>query len=253
MIKTTEYVRISSPVQVSVVHRAMASPMGSPTTQAMRRKRGAVVGENSYDDSSSSSRGADSMRPVALPRKRRRTILNAFQSISLQNNKNKTVGDNVFPASGVEFGAIEENEDADSSQAVAAIGDNDYDTSSLEDGDNDVDDRMLSDKEKCERKVMLELVFGPGSEFSRKDPVDLKIQQLIRGSMQGMNRSTSNQSQDDMNIEPVYSRTSPIVQGVAPGLVSNPPLFPLKRSNSLPDMVDMGCGSSSELNGMDTS
>jgi hypothetical protein len=103
----------------------------------MRRKR---------DDDSASTEN-DSMRPVAEPRrnKRRRTILDAFNSISLK-------------APGTE----DHYEDADSSKAVAED-DVGYTTnSSLEEEDEGVSDvgdnePMLSDKEAktkdAERKV----------------------------------------------------------------------------------------------------
>jgi hypothetical protein len=79
-----------------------------------------------------------------------------------------------------------------------------------EDSDVKSEGHFLSDVEllvkKQERKVMLELVFGPSSEFvPAKDPVDVKIKQLIRKSLDesGLPASAAiaTQSKDDMNLE----------------------------------------------------
>ena len=57
-----------------------------------------------------------------------------------------------------------------------------------DDDNNEDDDYLLSDMELVikneERKVMLELVFGPQSEYvPRKDPIDVKLKQLIQKSL----------------------------------------------------------------------
>jgi hypothetical protein len=137
----------------------MASPE-PPGSGLGRRKR---VDDNDSRHSSGSS-ALDSMRPaMPAPRKRRKTFIDAFQGIALQ--KDSDTG--------------EDGEDADSSQAVADIhaGDALSPTSSIEDPDEDdsFEDRFLSDREEKERKVMLEIVFGPGSEFApKRDVVDVR-------------------------------------------------------------------------------
>lgn len=186
------------------------------TPAGIRRKRT----DEDNNSSGSSATGIDSMRPVVPAshrRKRRRTILNAFQSISLQQH----VGD--------------DDEDADSSQAVAEYGAGEHSsTSSLEDDydhaeDDDGDARFLSDREETERKVMLELVFGPGTKGTRAtDPVERKLTTLIRKTMNGESRppsASTDMSMDDTTVETAYSRSS---------TRSNP--RSLRRTNSLPIM-----------------
>ena len=158
-------------------------------------------------------------------KRRRTGILDAFNSISLvsksSRRKNMPQEGNLSLGSCFRFSHSipddQGNDDADSSQAVAES-DNvensgDYysssgsslgDESCSIEAENDMkvahgdeqstnsdfsDGLFLSDAElvvkKEERKVMLELVFGPNSEFvPRKDPVDVKLKQLILKSMQ---------------------------------------------------------------------
>ena len=188
-----------------------SSLMESPRSAFLRRKR-----EHEDDDTLSTTN--DSMRPLAEPRKprrkRQRTILDAMHSISLKP----------------EF-----EDDADSSQAVASQDDYYYsDTSSLDD-DTAIQDYaspdtslLLSDKEKLqkqvERKVMLELVFGP-----EKDPVDTKIDKIIRQSMsQGM-------AKDDMSVQ--NTRTSSDFETQSE----------LQRSSSLPDLSSYSTNGADEM------
>lgn len=169
------------------------------------------------DDSSCASSAIDSMRPSAPARKRRRTILDAFQSISLFK--------------GGESGGEDDDDDADSSQAVAdrGAGEDAYSTSSsLED---DEDNTLMSDREEAQRKVMLQLVFGPGSEAvaSPAHSVDVKIQHLIRESLQQATAADYATS-DDMVLDPLYTRSSSRSQ--ASSTMEDQPSLP--RSNSLP-------------------
>jgi len=171
-----------------------------PIVPGVRRKR-------TEDDQSSgsSSDAIDSMRPVApKPRKRRRTILSAFSSIDI--GKGESGG---------------EEEDADSSQAVVDDeGYEEYSTSSSLEDEDDGDMKLLSDKEQAERKVMLDMVFGPKA----KDPVDYKLQNMIRETLQKATAEPG--SQDDMNIDASYSRASSVSLGEPE----------MKRSNSLPNI-----------------
>lgn len=182
------------------------------------------------DAGSSGSSAIDSMRPVTAPRKRRKTFLDAFQSITLQKESDEE-GEGC--------------DDADSSQAVA---DDDYNdvgdadnystTSSIEDPDEQgsaIDRTLLSDREEAERKVMLELVFGPehpeSSSARGKDLVDLKLQELIRDSLkQAKSKEEIRQTTagDDMTIDTPYSRASTLdVSSLSTGMT---------RSNSLPNL-----------------
>ena len=169
------------------------------------------------DDSSCASSAFDSIRPVVPPKKRRRTILDAFQSICLYKGEEavKTGGD---------------DEDADSSQAVAAWDDGEEACSTDSSLDDDEDNRLLSDREEVERKVMLELVFGPNSEVLQfpTNPVDAKLQDLIRQSLQQVSPTDHATTHDDMTIDVVYSRMSPTE---TPG-----ERLAMTRSNSLPNI-----------------
>jgi hypothetical protein len=170
------------------------------------------------DDSSCASSALDSLRRVVPPKKRRRTtILDAFQSICLYKGGDK----------GGEEGGDEE--DANSSQAVADWGNGDEACSTDSSLDDDEDYRLLSDKQEAERKVMLELVFGPNSEILQTPTtaVDVKIQELIRGSLQQV-APPDYATQDDMTLDTAYSRISPPETS---GL-----RVPMARSNSLPNV-----------------
>lgn len=204
----------SSPQRLNAMN--MQSPdsslMESPRSTLLRRKR-------EQDDDDTLSTTNDSMRPLAEPRrprrKRQRTIVDALHSISLKP----------------EF-----EDDADSSQAVASQDEYYSDMSSLDDdtaihdsASPDGSQLLLSDKEKlrkqAERKVMLELVFGPD-----KDPVDTKIDQIIRKSMsQGM-------AKDDMSVQ--------VTTGTA--LEFNAP-SELQRCSSMPDLSSASTNGAEEM------
>lgn len=184
------------------------------------------------DDSSCASSAFDSIRPVVPPKKRRRTILDAFQSISLfkgEETADKTGGD---------------EEDANSSQAVADWGDGNEVCSTDSSLDDDEDNRFLSDREEVERKIMLELVFGPNSEVLQfpTNSVDAKLQEMIRQSLQQVSPTDHATTHDDMTIDVVYSRISPIETSSERASIA--------RSNSLPNIF---ASASSAEESMDTS
>lgn len=197
----------------------MQQPSRGPNSRRRGREDAADASHADEASSASSSQAADSMRPLAPPaRKRRRTILDAFQSIHIQN---------------------EDEEDADSSQAVADIEGEDVSDSTIEDEDeSQEEDRLLSDREEAERKVMLELVLGP-TKKAKRDPVDQKVAAMVRETIKKAAVpmpavppfSASSSSKDDMHIEVPYSRSSAAIL---------PPPPPLERSNSLPDMSTLG-------------
>lgn len=195
----------------------MMQPAKVPNLRRRGRSPTAGDSHSQIDEASSasSSQAADSMRPLAPPaRKRRRTILDAFQSIHIQN---------------------EEEEDADSSQAVADIEGEDVSDSTLEDEDES-QDRLLSDREEAERKVMLELVLGP-TKKTKLDPVDQKVAAMVRQSIKQVATGDTEAvaagardrptARDDMHIEAPYSRSALPARGQE---------APLERSSSLPDM-----------------
>jgi hypothetical protein len=65
----------------------------------------------------------------------------------------------------------------------------------------------MSGADKAQRAVMLELVFGPKPEEAPADPVDAKMESLIRESL---HKAVAGEpiTQDDMTIDAAYSRAS---------------------------------------------
>ena len=238
---------------------------------------------------SSSFAEVDSMRPVApRARKRRRTILDAFNSISLTNSNNKKQKNQTSshqqanPSNpnnsntGTEGEETEDGADADSSQAVADEDGRDHEditTSSIDDYDDDedgdgqdmVDDSclLLSDKEEAQRNVMFELVLGPmaANTKTRKNPVDVKIDAMIRNSREKLMVHSRQQQQkggggggshipvplavqDDTQIDPPYARSQLPLSSATPVTTTNmatissmsPSPPELTRSNSMPDL-----------------
>ena len=103
------------------------------------------------------------------------------------------------------------------------------------------DEQLMSDAEKAQRKVMLQLVYGSNKPKPRVDPVDAKVERMIRESLQkAVSTSTiTPTTQDDMAIETSYNTSTPF----APALRVND--FPpgcngvrRQRSNSLPMELD---------------
>lgn len=175
-------------------------------------------------------------------RKRRRTtIVDQLQQINISN------GEVGVPNQILEQAVVDDN----SQTLTSSSGSED------EDEDHDRDHhhhhgRILppSDVELAQRAVMRELVFGRPPDLPPPNPVDRQLQALVRKSLQNiqaghhpfeLNRITA--SQDDMHIDPVYTRpTNPAFfdtfEVACTGLV---PPFPTpssplrKRSNSLPE------------------
>jgi hypothetical protein len=174
-----------------------------------------------------SQAGGDSRRHS----KRRRTIVDALQSISL-DRREEDVPD----------------------QIVQMENDNNHSLTSSSDDSEEEEPLLLSDVEKAQRAVMLELVFGnntsPSSITQRpqpqnpliiqSNPVDAKIESLIRESLQKAVKGenpipTTSLTQDDMTIDPSYSRASSSTDD----FIFSSPRRP--RSNSLPmDSVEDG-------------
>lgn len=162
------------------------------------------------------------MLPQVPPsKKRRRTIIDAFQLINLRTEHQRR-GVEVSPGSNEAIG--NGDDEADSSKAVAEFAEALSTTSTIEDYDDDADSadyelgKLLSDREESERKVMFSLVFGPPSP---SDPVESKIQKWIR-SQQNVPRELQ-EAQDDMHVDASYSLPSSRA-------------FRPTRSNSLPNI-----------------
>jgi hypothetical protein len=199
----------------------MQAPQTPNTRRRARTNSPVVTGADTplqgvlADEASSacSSQGADSMRPMAPPARKRRktsTILDAFSSIHIQTE--------------------EEEDDADSSQAVADIDEEDVSDSSLED-DESQDGRLLSDREEAERKIMLQLVLGHRKIAEAQDPVDQKVTAMVRETIkQVIVPPRPAGAKDDMTIDAPYNTRSSSRLGGGT----------LERSNSLPDMSSLG-------------
>ena len=180
-------------------------------------------------------------------RKRRRTnILEQLQQIDISN------GEVGVPNQILEQAGLDDN-----SQTLTS-------SDSEDDGDSQI--LPLSDVELAERSAMRGIVFGRPRGRSPPNPVDRKLQSLVRKSLDNLQKGNHplifeeksiTESQDDMTIDPAYSRPSdpaffdmfgrsPMV-GVAsrfPAGVPLPPPFPpiRQRSNSMPGGLkdDMG-------------
>ncbi len=112
-----------------------------------------------------------------------------------------------------------------------------------------------SDIELAQQAMMREFVFGKPPQSPPLDPVDRKLQTLVRKSLEniqtGYHPFELNQisaSQDDMHIDPMYTRpsdpsffdtfptASAYPEGLVPALPHQLPLSQTrKRSNSLPE------------------
>jgi hypothetical protein len=183
--------------------------------------------------------GDDSSMPRRRRKRRRTNILDQMQQIDISNGEvgvpNQILGQAVLD---------------DNSQTL---------TSS--DSDDDGDSQILppSDVELAERTAMRDIVFGRPLVPPPPNPVDRKIQSLVRKSLDNLQKgnhplifeaNSITESQDDMTIDTAYSRPSDPaffdLFGTSPNVVSAsslmagvcplPPSLPLmrKRSNSLP-------------------
>jgi len=190
--------------------------------------------------------GDDSSRPRHRRKRRRTNILEQLQQIDISN------GEVGVPNQILEQAGLDDN-----SQTL---------TSS--DSEDDGDSQILppSDVEVAERMAMRDIVFGRPPVPPPPNPVDRKIQALVRKSLHNVQRGShplifeSNsitRSQDDMTIEPVYARptdpsffdrlaTTPsaVATGRTVTRVSlpQPPSTTRRRSNSLPggQLDDLG-------------
>lgn len=156
-------------------------------------------------------------------RKRRRTIVDAFGEISLEKEIQPSAewieeDNNSMHSSEIRM------RDKDMTMATDPI--SNY-TSDDHIDDDEEQERPLSAKEIAEREIMRQIVFGATSTERRTDPVDRRLQELIRESFkQDIKPDTM---MCDMNVETSYNRPSPsmVVEGEG-----------RPRSNSLPDGDD---------------
>jgi hypothetical protein len=149
---------------------------------------------------------------LAPSRKRRRTIVDAFEAITLaESNNNESAARN--------FDSQERND-------IPATGIDDI----MLDADSDDDDEAsLTSSELAQREIARALVFGrrPFQPVQqRQDPVEAKLHNLIRRSIQEAVNNKQD-SQCDMDIETSYNRPSLSLEGF---VVNGRP-----RSNSFPN------------------
>mmetsp|Transcript_56238 Transcript_56238/g.163041 ORF Transcript_56238/g.163041 Transcript_56238/m.163041 type:complete len:233 (-) Transcript_56238:57-755(-) len=178
----------------------------------------------------------DSSMPRRRRKRRRTTIVDQLQQIDISN------GESGVPNQILEQAVLDDNSQISCSSA--------------ESGDEEEDHAQIlppSDVELAQRAVMRDLVFGRPPEPLPLNPVDRKIQSLVRQSLDNVHNGQNPfqfeaneilESQDDMHIDPVYTRpTDPgffneFRQGASQDLPS--PLPPQrKRSNSLPGGFSM--------------
>jgi hypothetical protein len=141
-------------------------------------------------DASSLSQ-ADTNRAHRKP-KRRRKIVDAFQNFNLGRS---------IPQEAV-LGRVEDVSSLLSGGPLS-------ETNDLSLTSDSEDDQSISDVDKAQRAFMLELVFGkkPDEGAPRIDPVDAKVESLIRESL---SKAVAGEpiTQDDMTIDATYSRAS---------------------------------------------
>ena len=252
----------------SLAHRYRSSSnSGNNNNNNNNNNSSADVGNGSVllDASSMSAQASHSSR-ARKRRRKKQNILESLSSIGLtdphhssSNNSNDDTHHQI-PHQIVKgdhgIGGCFNNPD-DNSQLSDEVG-GEYDD---DDDDDDDDDEFLSDIEKAgknaQRAVMLELVFGKSgstSSSSFHNPVDVKIEQMVRQSIRKVSQGerpipTPTSSLDDMAVETSYTRSS---SGEEFHVV--PTTARRQRSNSLPCKMDVeGGGSSGGGDGMDVS
>lgn len=185
-------------------------------------------------------------------RKRRRTnIIDQLQHINISNGE-----------VGVPDQIVETNIDVDdNSQTLTSSDEEDKDdvTTGSRNNNNIVHNHhtnhceLLSDVEKAQHKIIRELVFGRPKSPPPANPVDRKLQALVRQSLQNVTKGEPpippanhiSQSQDDMTIDPAYTKGNDRFS--FDGYIPCQDCGQRQRSNSLPD--DWGDGiSDMELN-----
>lgn len=186
--------------------------------------------------------GDDSSMPRRRRKRRRVNILEQLQQIDISNSE------------GVPNQILEK-----------AVADDNSQTLTSSDSEDDGDSQIIppSDVELAERSAMRDLVFGRPRDPPPPNPVDRKIQLLVRKSLENVQKGAHPMiigenniasSKDDMHIDPVYTKPSdpsffdnfsgPVTQPTAAMPVANgslPPrsAFARARSNSLPSMEDL--------------
>lgn len=179
-----------------------------------RRQRG-VDGDGQFDDDDDD----DEMRFAVVGRgkqKRRRTsIVDGLEAIRISDttssSSNPTDGSSSIMQG--KNRAPFSNRGGENNCSIL-LGGHGSDEFMIDAADDDDDDHKNDNvQEEAERKVMRALVYGdhskPSSQHRHQDPVEKKLEALIRGSMERAKQLSFSSSQCDMNIEPSYSRPSP--------------------------------------------
>jgi hypothetical protein len=183
----------------------------------------------------------DTSHPRRRRKRRRTSIVDALRQIDISN------GERGVPNQILEQAVLDE----DNSQTL---------TSSESEDEEDYKSQILppSDAEVAQRVAMREFVFGRPMEPVPPDPMARKLQSLVRQSVENVKdgqhpfvleaANPITVSQDDMTIDPVYTRSSDpgffdlfpgaaadfAFAAAAPGMPAPLPL-PRKRSDSLPE------------------
>ncbi|CAB9516068.1 expressed unknown protein [Seminavis robusta] len=162
---------------------------------------------------------------VAPSRKRRRTIEDAFRSISISQNHTNPVPLPV-PVGG----------------RLSVVSNDDFMIDAEDDDSDDDDENPLTEKEIAEREIMRALVYGlrPTQPVPRQDPVERMLQDLIRGSIrEAITRQTS---LCDMDVETSYNRRSATMDFVEQQR--------RPRSNSLPNEFPLDADAAMDMSPM---
>lgn len=140
---------------------------------------------------------------------------------------------------------------------VAPVDDNTSQTltsSEDEEGEEHPSHGLLSDAEVVQRTLFREFVFGRPPPPPPPNPVERKFQNMVRQSLEQVQKgqlpslpnANSPMTQDDMTIDPVYSRRSTAVNSTTTTMGR----WQRQRSNSLPG--DYAAGSTMEIEMEDT-
>jgi len=143
--------------------------------------------------------------------KRRRTLIDALQQVSVNDVPDQILGDEVLD----DNSQLSSEDDLDDGSPIIPKG-----SASAK---NNIETHLMSDVQEAERAVMFDLVFAPPPSAN---PVDRKLEAMIRESLQQAAQGRPpTMTQDDMDIETSYAQPC-----------SNKPICEPKRqrSNSMP-------------------
>lgn len=236
---------------------------GDPSLAAMDASHSSMVALDA------STVGTDSSIPRRHRKRRRTTILDQLQQINISNGAvgvpDQILGDAAAPDDNSQTltssSGSEDEDDEHPHEGHHRHGNHEHHRHHDPEEDDDHQILPLSDMEQAQRAVMREIVFGRPPDPPPPNLVDRKLQAMIRQSLQNVQQgqhplflaNNITESQDDMTIDPVYTRPSgpdfffpPVgaAMGPPPGAGASwtctaplPPMQPPQRmrSNSLPE------------------